>query len=369
MSLINQVLKDLEKRDRHERDLILPKAVSSRASLRTVQWPWMIVGFAALLSAGFAIGFFGFHHNRPIILPVSKPVPVEKTAIVVDAKKPVIATNAAKPTSGISVFNQHSPSPGRSFRSVQTADAKPGRVAILAKRKFRSPTILVTLKHTASKPVHATVKLVKPVETNTSGAFPFLRPANNHEQSQTQYQQGIKMLESGRIADALTAFRQAITLDPENAPARQALAQLYIEQHQFMAAETVLKAGLANQPGLLAFSFPLARLLVEQGKDAKALEILEKSQDQGIKNANYLALRADIFTRLGRSSEAISDYQQALLLKPQEVSWIVGLGIAFEANHDPEEARKVYIEAISARHLPSVLENFVQRRLSALSGG
>ncbi|MBU6459319.1 MAG: tetratricopeptide repeat protein [Proteobacteria bacterium] len=388
MSLINQVLKDLEQRQRPDRGLILPKAAVGHKAGSFRRWFWIIAGLLVvmILAAGIVVLLY-YHHVRSTsgTKPFPNPVPfhtvnptvagrVQTEAGPVVQPAQVAHSSAAVPVVKPLVNREASPPP-----TLAQNDNVSNSKMILKKNPGFNPNP----KHQHQAPVKESTRQWKhlagsdkenrgkPISAKLpeKAVLPIIRPVDVHEESLAKYKLGIKEFESGQIVEALGEFQRALVLNPNNAPARQALSNIYIGQRQYTVAQNLLEQGLLLQPGLLAFSYPLAGLLVQQGENAKALQVLNEAEAEGSSNADFFALRAAILMRLHKPAQAVQDYRQALTLDPNKPSWLVGLGIAYEANHDEAGARDAYLEAQSSQHLSPVLSRFVHQRLARLSNG
>jgi serine/threonine-protein kinase len=141
---------------------------------------------------------------------------------------------------------------------------------------------------------------------------------------------------------AIDLFRQALTLDPDFAPARAALAEAYYRAGQFPEAKREAVAALARDSTLALARRALASVLAydewrweEAERQLTRLVELEPSNSGG-----YLA-RANVRFILGRTAEAFADHDRAEALDP--VSWEEGLdrGILLFWSGQYEEAARV----------------------------
>jgi Flp pilus assembly protein TadD len=83
-------------------------------------------------------------------------------------------------------------------------------------------------------------------------------------------QAGSAQRAAGRIDQAETAYRVALTLAPDWAPAHCELGNLMCEQGNINEAETAYRQALCLQPDMAQAASSLAQLLVEQGRRQEA---------------------------------------------------------------------------------------------------
>src|SRR6185503_18548846 len=113
----------------------------------------------------------------------------------------------------------------------------------------------------------------------------------------------------------------------DHAGARQALVGLLIRSGKLPEAEQVLQEGLRANGPQPALAMALARLQVDRGDTAGAVETLQRSAAAAQGSADYIAFLAALMQRQARHAEAAEHYQSALALAPGSGLWSMGLGI------------------------------------------
>jgi MSHA biogenesis protein MshN len=202
-----------------------------------------------------------------------------------------------------------------------------------------------------------------PNQTNKASFSKRMSPA---QQVAHDYQQAIAYLQQGRVAESMDLLRKALLSMPEHDDARQTLVWLLVDNRHHEEAIDVLKAGLKLSLAQPAMAQTLARLQLEAGQTVAALETLEASLPYAKQQADYHALTAMVLQRLDRQQDAISHYQQALVLGGQTPAWLVGLGVALQTQGRADEAKQVYQQA-QRSDLTIELAQFVDQRLKQVS--
>jgi MSHA biogenesis protein MshN len=110
----------------------------------------------------------------------------------------------------------------------------------------------------------------------------------------------------------------------------------------------------------------LARLQVERGDTAAAVETLQRSAPAAAANADYLAFLAALLQRQERHAEAVQQYQAALALAPASAVWNMGLGISLQALNRNTDAQEAFRRAKASNALNAELQAFVDDRLRQL---
>lgn len=316
MSLINQVLQDLEARRGGIEGRRLPDEVRALPpQRRRAAWPWLLAAAACV-----GIGLAAVYLLPPATLP---PAAVEPPHPVV-IPEPVVAVAVPPPTAPL-------PAPAA------------GKTAAPAAREPLVPPGAAT-----------PVVVAKEVRAPTP-----------RERANAEYAKALAALNQGRTEPAASGLRAALAEDPTWAAPRQALLALLLEQRRFDEAEVLLRQGMAQNPQQVDLAVQLARLQVERKDFPAALETLRQAAPQAAGNADYLGLDAAVLQRLGRHREAAAAYAAGLRLAPQNGVWWMGLGISLEADGRIEEAGEAYRRARDSGALNPASLNFVEQKLKS----
>ncbi len=168
-----------------------------------------------------------------------------------------------------------------------------------------------------------------------------------------------------RGAPALGELRQALEMDPDHRPAREALAALLAREGRINTALDVLAEGVRRAPDYPGFTKLQARLLVDRGELGRAVNLLEQARAGAAADPEYLALLAALYQRQGRHAQAAEHYTLALGQRGDQGAWWAGLGLALDSGGDRAGARTAYS---TARSYPLVaeLKDYVEDRLRVL---
>ena len=195
-----------------------------------------------------------------------------------------------------------------------------------------------------------------------SGELP-MKQVSPAQHADAEFSKAVALMQQGRIADALAGYEAALRLDPGHDAARQAWVALLLEGQRGADAERVLQDGLGVKPGHTGFAMLLARLQVERGAVEQATATLEKTLPYADQQAGYQAFFAALLQRQNRHKEAISHYQIALQLAPDNGIWLMGYGISLQAVQRTDDARVVFRRALDSKTLSPELQAFVQQQL------
>jgi len=190
-----------------------------------------------------------------------------------------------------------------------------------------------------------------------------IKQVSVQQQADNEFRRASGLMQQGRINEALAGYEAVLQLDAGHDTARQAMVGLLLENKRNADAERVLQDGLKHNPKHSGFAMLLARLQVERNELALALETLQKALPYADQQPDYQAFVAALLQRQGRHKEAITHYQIALQLSPDSGVWLMGLGISLQAVQRNEEARDAFKRAIESHTLSAELQAFVKQQI------
>jgi len=398
MSLINQMLQDLDRRGSGTPLAVEASQVRAvTAPRRSAPWGVLLLLLLVLIGAGL---WTQLRPNRPAMAPltarttpaavtvaqpappaVPEPPPVAASAAsseVAPAVKPAtevpapVAVAAGKPEAA----RLPAPAP-ETLQPPQRATAKaapePKPVAPVAAAAAEPAPVPKPLAPAPVAPVAesapaASVPVAPVASSQPSAPAPVkdIQPLTPQERGENAYRRGLRALQQGDVGDAQAALEQALAADPRHAAARQTLAGLLLDQKKPQAAVDLLQAGLRLDPAQSGMAMILARIQVEQGATGAALDTLQRGLPHAAERADYQAFLAALLQREKRHPEAIEHYRQALRLTPANDVWWMGLGISLREAGHADEARDAFSRAASGNTLSPQLRAFVEQQLQQL---
>ena len=183
------------------------------------------------------------------------------------------------------------------------------------------------------------------------------------ERAEADYRQAIAAINQGRLDEGANQLREALRLDALHAPARQLLVRLQLEARQTEAAMQVLAEGLEVLPAQIGWAMSLARLHAERDDYAAAWRVLQHSEPAAGANADYQGFAGHVLQRLGKPQEAAQHYRRALRSAPDDGRWWLGLGLALDAEGRSDEARDAWQTARRSGKLSPELQRLVEQKL------
>lgn len=363
MSLLNQVLRDLDQRQAPGTPAAVkaatPRPMKPSGGQRTMRW---VIGAAATLAAVVAGGWAQGSLKWPLNAAAPEAaaaVPVAPVAAAPIAIAIAIATPAptAPMPAPVVVTLPAEPAPPPAPEAREPA---PVQVAIAAPA-VRSSKPAVT----APKPLDDAAPTPAPIAARPDARIELRSAARSpQERAEAQYQRGVSAHQAGLINDSATAFTAALREDPRHAGARVAQAGLLIGQGRQDEAFALLKEGLALAPAQPQLALMLARLHAERQDWATAADTLKAAGAQA-GDAEFQGFYAAILQRAGRHGDAVERYGLALRLAPNRGVWWMGLAISLEEIGQADAARTAFQRA-KAIGLPEGASGYVDARLKQL---
>jgi MSHA biogenesis protein MshN len=363
MSLINQVLRDLDKR--HANASPMPAAVKAPAAAvdSAGRWRVAIVASAALLAVGATAGAVAWTLGArpvPAASPMQVTAPVAPAPAPVPAPTPVVvvASPVAAPAASAVPAVTAAPAATPTAAAPVPQDTWPARTLVSAPPAMVAPAAAPV----AEAPAPATRASAPAGESRIEKRAP-ARTAQ--ERAEADYQRGVAAHQQGQWTDAAAAYAAALREAPRFASARQALAGLLVGQGRADDATALLVDGVALSPQHAGLALMLARLHVERGALPQAADVLQAAAIAS-PTPEDRAFHAAVLQRLNRHAEAAELFAAAVRVTPTNGVWWMGLGISLAADGRNDTAREAFNRARSSGSLSPELASYVEQRLRQL---
>ena len=405
MSLINQVLQDLEKRHAADAELqTLPPFVRPVATRAPGSRMFMLAGVFVLAVCAITAFMYGrlWTPVPDVPLPVPPAAKINVPAPTAAQSEPPAATPvvaAAAPSPAYTPVSRLSdelslvaPSPRPPQKPA--ADEKRAKPVAVEKRtkpvavpaaEVAEPARLEQAQSVEQKPSSAdkpqqpdSPKAVAPSSSTTLPAQPTAQDAQSginkqmrdvapSERAEIAFRKGVAQIQEGRANAAELEFRDALKQDPTHVGALQALLGLLVDSGRNSEAEQFLVKALQINPRQPRHAMVLARLEVERGDVTGAINTMVAALPYVQTDFDFYAFLAALLQREGRHREAVDYYRTALRGVPGNGVWMMGMAISLRASNQAAEAREAFASALSSKQLSPTLQEFVERQLRELS--
>ena len=162
-----------------------------------------------------------------------------------------------------------------------------------------------------------------------------LAPTNGalHSQAADVFQ------EMGRLDEAATAYKTALSLDRRSVDALVGLSRVYLRQNLYRQAEEPLRRAVSLAPSNAGALSTLGRLLLLTGKAGDAVPLLESAAalqiaQQGAAPATTLTSLADALLASGQVEEGLAIYLEQLELSPEQAPLVIAQALLNAGQND-----------------------------------
>lgn len=177
------------------------------------------------------------------------------------------------------------------------------------------------------------------------------------------YKKAMEALSAGEEEQAKLLLTDLVDTYPEYVAACETLIKLLLRHGDNKEAENVLLMGLKHQPHYLPFIELRARMLADANKNKEALVLLQSDSPKLNDHPDYYGLMAVLYQRVGEFMMSAKLYEQLLKMNGNKAVWWIGLGIALESLDRRNEALQAYTKAAESDGLTPELNAFVSGRI------
>ena len=171
----------------------------------------------------------------------------------------------------------------------------------------------------------------------------------------------------GQMREAQDNYYQVLVHDPHNQGAREQLAGLLYGEGRLTEASQVLEEGLRLDPAQADLRLLLARVAISGGDRQKALDWLTGYQPDLAANLDYYATWAGLAQELGQPAQASELYVKLLRQQPDQGRWWLGLGVAEDGQGHRQRALDAYGNAQLHGNLGEASTRWLEQRITELA--
>ena len=376
MSVINDMLRDLEQRKAPERSTDMNALGASALMIepeRRFHKGHLFLLLAVLVSIG--LGGILFFKAAPETLrdaQVVQTVPVLKPALEVKSE-PAIKTQALNAEPNVSVAKtkkvvnteiknkQNKPiveQPLPSEKVTKLSEPKVKAQPVATPQLGVKPKSITKAQPVVTSIVKPTIKsIVKPVVKLKPSISPVVLDQNNAELAR-------KLFISGEPRKAYRTLYDFMEKHSRDQKSRTVLISHLLQAERVAEAGDVLISTDLNQhPELRALK---ARWYVANGETNMALHTLRAAQPRLENFPAYYALLASYYQRFGFFEKSAEIYAQLVQYDEASASWWAGLAIALDSSKQYAGAVNAYEKALQTPGLKTELIAYIENRLSLL---
>jgi len=373
LSVINQMLKDLEQRqgDQHnDSSTVVMPVIAEKSAIKNIV---IIVATIAITLAAVYMFYLQNENQRLKNVPSQNdvtlvaPIPVVKTANNVNATSSV---SLEKPTKSELVkaktvsqrieqaeINVDITAKSQAIHQASTTKNTNEKVVI------NSPlTKVKATKQASVKPVAAKKTPIK--QSSMVITRKQLTPEVLAKQKMNRAKEAVA---NNNITKAEQLFEDVLLILPTQKDARKQLAALWFGRQSYQAALNLLSQGIHLDPSDNELRVLKAQIHIKQRQHLLAMQVLQAHpQLKAITDVKYQSMLATQAQSSKQYAVAIAAYEQLISLQNYAGRWYLGLGIAYDSDSQFILAAQTYHLALNQQDLSNSARQFVNKRLQEL---
>ncbi len=307
-----------------------------------------------------------FRHPAAVVTavqkaPISKPRPEPKSEPSHQPRKasstPVSAASA-QPLTGNTIENNASSkvTPAKQDKSIAHIDE-------------HSHVDGSTLSHSHDKPetkVTIAEKVIPKAKSKakTKAMSVSRRQLSADELAQQKLALAEKALAAKQISKAEKLLEDVVIITPNDSQTRKKLAALWFGRQAYQDAVNLLSQGIALNGKDSSLRQMKARIHLKQGQVTAALNTLKPLAK--LEDEQYQIMLANTAQQANHHNSAADAYKTLIKMQPEMGRWQLGLAVLYDKNSQFDLASKAYKTALTKNDLSVSSEQFVKERIQAI---
>jgi len=174
----------------------------------------------------------------------------------------------------------------------------------------------------------------------------------------------VEAINANKLSIAEQLFEEILILAPDHQQARKKLAALWFGRKSYNDAINLLSQGIHLAPQNSEFRAMQARVYLQQGKLTQAYNVLMPLDN--LQQQEYQLLIVNISQQISAYASAIKAYKILLDIQPKNTRWHLGLAIVYDKNSQFVLAVNEYNVALEQNGLSQDSRRFAKQRIQAL---
>lgn len=390
MSVINQMLKDLEQRTPEQGQVAIPVAMSNKPSTIKI----ILISLAVLVSLN-VLGFYIWNLQEQVTsselklkAQVQRPVanigqdiwqqsvetvmpdqetlkksesiaginslPDTKASLVTEvAQQPIVKEKAIFPESPSKIMVETKP-------QIKPEPTKPKLVST-------KPVSPIVVSSEIASPSIASPSIVRPVIVNTPTESKMSVSRRQLTSKELVAQKLVRAEKSIKLNDIIKAeqlFEEVLIVEPNHKQARKKLAALWFGRKSYQQATNLLSQGISLDRNDAELRKLKARIHIQQGQHKAAYNTLKPLSL--LKEQEYQVMLANVSQQIEQYKSAIQAYKVLIDMQAYSGRWHLGLAIVYDKNSQFSLAVIEYALALTKSDLSVASAEFAQQRMQAL---
>lgn len=361
MSLINQMLRDLEQRKPNKPETGQPLSIQLPQPPKSGK-NTKLLSIAAIAIVASFLAYQAFKQPPTFISPQSAQLPEKRqpdaAKIEIDSSlqvspAPTAASATAEPEIAAvqqPVSHAETAQALTAANNIQTNAAAEVSAALTAADVSKPDKLAQAplYANKTQKPTSPTPLTGKSHESNTQALY---RQAQN----------------SASLLMRKEILKDLLAIDLQNLAARNLLLQTLLKSNAAAELDIFLQESLQLFPNHLAFITTQAHRQIQRKQIAAAIATLERVDSSQINEPIYLSLLAASYRQQQQYQKAAAIYQKLTVIQPDKAEHWLGLGVCAENLHYNQTAIMAYRQALNINTLNSQVVDYIKQRLTSLN--
>lgn len=383
MSIINQMLKDLDKRHQsHQLENIEVVANQATAEGTSNKAIYALVSLVVVLLIGGTIGVYFFWQKKETALEIE--IATLRHQQVKDSAEIKRLENIKQESENQSVITNENNTENVAENSTNTinheqSSTKDTRLADVAVKQTsaENPTTEevkpaqeteMSVKLASDNQLEQDVDDNQDPNSDSNGGSMSVTPVSMSpkELARKHLNNAINAEQKGQFGSAEIEYHQALRVVPNLHKARENLAALYFGVGDLNKAKDLLEQGIILYPKQYVYVLLLARIQQEQGAFLETLATLKMIPDTSDFALQKWAHEGDIAQKVKQYDVSEDAYRKLLRRESEQARWWLGLAYAIDFQGRYDEAARAYKKALSTSGISSQGRQFIESRLVQL---
>ncbi|MDO6426292.1 tetratricopeptide repeat protein [Thalassotalea sp. 1_MG-2023] len=380
MSVINQMLKDLDQRQGDE------PINNERQHMVATQQPskkiWLFIVLSVVLINVFVLViWWQYQENQQLKAQQNTTPTTQAESKQVEHQVKVPATRIKQPSPQQSIETERqSAVTVPPEKSVESADSH-----ISEKQDENQHPVLTTQQDVSSNKSDEHIQRHQATKTNNT-----VKPQDNdatqqHVSSQTNSKPTLSIarkqltpkelvaqksnaaqqaIDQNDIKQAEKLLEEILLIQPSHHSSRKQLAALWFGRQDYRAALNVLFQGIALAPQNPDFRIMQARIYMKQGMLSNAINTLLPLAT--VDNVEFQSLLASLTQQVGDHKKAAAAYLRLTQLQPAQGKWWLGYAVALDSQGEFNLAKSAYRQTQQTNDISESTRQFIRQRLTEL---
>ena len=184
------------------------------------------------------------------------------------------------------------------------------------------------------------------------------------ELAQQKIVQAEKALAAKQISKAETLLEDVLIIKPMDSQTRKKLAALWFGRQAYQDAVNLLSQGIALNGLDSSLREMQARIYLQQGQARAALNTLKPLAS--LKDEQYQIMLANTAQQAQQNKAGIAAYKVLITMQPEMGRWQLGLAVLYDKDSQFKLASKAYAAALARNDLSISSESFVKQRIQVI---